>query len=51
MPKTHFIAMLLGVLIAAALTVWVLTCIGPSPLIVALPAFMIAALVVKVLRR
>lgn len=51
MPKTTFALILLSVLIAAGVTVWLLSFGGPGLMVAALPAFLIAALAVKLLRR
>lgn len=51
MPLPH-LALLLGtVIFAAAVTVWLFTTLGSGSLLFILPAFLIAALAIKVLRR
>ena len=51
MPLTHLALMLGAVIFAAAVTVWLFTIGGSGVLVAALPAFLIAALAIKVLRR
>lgn len=51
MPPVRLVLILTSVLIAAAATVWLLTLGSPALLIAALPAFLIAAVAIKVLRR
>lgn len=51
MPLRTFILMLLAVIIAAGITVWGLSNGGASVMVIALPAFLIAALALRVLRK
>jgi len=51
MPPKVFALMLSAVIAAAALTVWMLTVLGPVALLVALPLFMIATVALRFLRR
>jgi hypothetical protein len=51
MPLPHLALMLAVVIFAAGVTVWLFTIGGPGVLVAALPAFLIAALALKVLRR
>ena len=51
MPLPHLALILAAVIFAAAITVWLFTLGGPGVLVAALPAFQIAALAIKVLRR
>jgi hypothetical protein len=51
MPFAHLALILVAVIFAGAVTVWLLTIGGSGVLIAALPAFLIAALAIKVLRR
>lgn len=51
MPPHTFILMLLAVIIAAGITVWGLSSGGWIVMAVALPAFLIAALALQVLRK
>ena len=51
MPLSRLLLMLAAVILAAAVTVWLLTQGSPGLLIAALPAFMIAAVAIWVLRR
>ncbi len=51
MPRMTFALILLSVLIAAGATVWLLSIGGPALIIAALPAFMIAAVALKMLRQ
>lgn len=48
MPPRRLILMLLAVIFAAAVTVWLLSAGGPGLMVAALPAFVIAALAVRV---
>ena len=51
MPLSRLLLILAAVILAAAVTVWLLTQGSPGLLIAALPAFMIAAVAVWALRR
>ncbi|MFK7838217.1 MAG: hypothetical protein AB8B60_18555 [Sulfitobacter sp.] len=51
MPNARFTMILLSVLFAAAVTVWLLSLGGPGILVAALPAFLIAAVAIRLLRR
>ena len=51
MPKTRFALILLSVLVAAGASVWLLSRGGPGLMVAALPAFMIAAVAIRYLRR
>lgn len=51
MPPRHFILMLVAVIAAAGLTVWFISSVGTSVMVIALPAFLIAALALRVLRK
>jgi hypothetical protein len=51
MPVPQFVLTLLSVLVAAAVTVWLLSLAGPGLMAAALPAFLIAALAMRYLGR
>jgi hypothetical protein len=51
MPHRSFALIFASALIAAAVTVWLLTLGGPAILVAALPAFLIAVVAFKTLRR
>ena len=51
MPPLPFIILLAAVIFASALTLWLLWSGGPTVMLIALPAFMIAAVALKVLRK
>ena len=51
MPHARFALILLSVLIAAGVTVWLLSAGSPGLLLAALPAAMIAVVALKTLRR
>lgn len=51
MPLAPFAALLLAVIIAAGLTIWILTSAGPLALMIALPLFMTAAAALFYLRK
>jgi hypothetical protein len=51
MPLRTFTLMLIAVIIAAGITVWGVSRGGASFMAIALPAFMIAALALRVLRK
>ena len=51
MPKTRFALILLSVLVAAGASVWLLSLGGPGLMVAALPAFLIAAAALHLLRR
>lgn len=51
MPKLTFAILILSVLIAAGATVWLLSLGSPGLMVAVLPAFLIAALAVRHLRR
>ncbi len=51
MPVQRFIILILAVLVAAGISVWLLTLGGPGIMIAAIPALLIAALAVRTLRK
>lgn len=51
MPHARFALIFASAIIAAAVTVWLLTLGGPAVLVAALPAFLIVAVALRVLRR
>ncbi|KIN64934.1 hypothetical protein Z946_3830 [Sulfitobacter noctilucicola] len=51
MPLPQFAVIFIGALTAAALTIWTLSFGGPALMLVTLPLFMIAAVLVAYLRR
>jgi hypothetical protein len=51
MPPKVFALMLSAVIASGALTVWLFAMLGPSSLLIALPLFMIATVVLGYLRR
>lgn len=51
MPPLTFFVMLFSVIAAAGVTVWLLTSGGTGVLLAALPAFMVAAVALKALRK
>ncbi len=51
MPPLTFFILLLAVITAGGATVWLLSLGGPGLLVAALPAFMIAAVAFKLLRK
>ena len=51
MPLSRLIVILAAVILAAAVTIWLLTLGSPGLLIAALPAFMIAVVAIRALRR
>lgn len=51
MPFQRFAILLFAVLFAAGATIWLLTLGGPGLMIAALPAFLIAALAIRTLRK
>jgi hypothetical protein len=51
MPLSTFFVILFVVVAAAGVTVWLISMGGPTVMIVTLPAFMIAAVALKVLRK
>ena len=51
MPFTHLALILAAVILAAAVTVWLFTMGGAGVMVAALPAFLLAALAIRVLRR
>ena len=51
MPPHIFALLIAGVILAAGLTIWMLTSAGPTTLMIALPLFMIAAVTLRLLRK
>ena len=51
MPAPHFALIVIAVLFAAGITVWLLSLGGPGLMVAALPAFMIAAVALRWLRK
>lgn len=47
MPKLIFAVMLLGVIMAAGITVWLASAAGPAAIAIAVPLFLIASLLVR----
>lgn len=51
MPLAPFLALLFAVLLAAGLTVWLITTAGQMAVVIALPVFLIAAAGLMMLRK
>ncbi|MBD3663365.1 hypothetical protein [Sulfitobacter aestuariivivens] len=51
MPFLNLLVIWLAVLMAAAATVWLFTLGGPGLMVAAIPALLIAAVAIRVLRR
>lgn len=51
MPPKLFALILVSVLVAGALTVWLISTAGPGALLVALPLFMIATVALRAPRK
>ena len=51
MPAYRFAILILAVVSAAAVSVWLLSYGGPSIMVAALPAFLIAAVAIRTLRK
>lgn len=51
MPKSTFAVLMVSVILAAGATVWLLSTVGAGALAVALPAALIAALLIRWLGR
>ncbi|MDG1168271.1 MAG: hypothetical protein P8N14_03685 [Sulfitobacter sp.] len=51
MPHARFAFIFVAALIAAALTIWLLSLGGPTFILAALPAFLLAALALRTLRQ
>ncbi|QUJ77724.1 hypothetical protein KDD17_07175 [Sulfitobacter albidus] len=51
MPKLTFAILILSVIVAAGATLWLLSLGGPGLIVAALPAFLIAVVALRYLRR
>ncbi|WP_299030579.1 hypothetical protein [uncultured Sulfitobacter sp.] len=51
MPALTFVILILSVIVAGGVTVWLVSNGGAAVMVAALPAFMIAAVALKVLRK